>query len=181
MLPVLRVEVEVGEGDRQQEIWVMDGCSERVGWDEGFRAGSLLMSVYCCDYLWWLVTYSSSCGAPALRSTGWAGSQSHITSALKARCVWNHATASGTGGDCVGFHSALLRSFVQPHCSGIALLFSLYSISRGAGVCVSARVCVHASKSASKQSEAGGSAVVTCNTVTVQPPFSLKWLSGETL
>lgn len=51
MLPVLRVEVEVGEGDRQQEIWVMDGCSERVGWDEGFRAGSLLMSVCCCDYL----------------------------------------------------------------------------------------------------------------------------------
>lgn len=39
---------------------------------------------------------------------------------------------------------------------------------------MSARVCVHASKSASKQSEAGGSAVVTCNTVTVQPPFSLK-------
>lgn len=53
----------------------MDGCSERVGWGEGFRAGSLLVcvcvSVIICDGLGHAVAAAGS----MLRSTGQAGAE----------------------------------------------------------------------------------------------------------
>lgn len=64
---------------RQQEArrlrQVMDGCSERVGWGKGFRAGSLLVcvcvSVIICDGL----GHSAAAADSMLRSTGQAGAE----------------------------------------------------------------------------------------------------------
>lgn len=75
---VLWVERQTGR-KRQQEArdprQVMDGCSKRVGWGEGFGAGSLsvcvCLSVIICDGL----GRAAAAAGSMLRSTGQAGAE----------------------------------------------------------------------------------------------------------
>lgn len=73
----------------------MDGCSERVGWGKGFRAGSLLVcvcvSVIICDGL----GHSAAAADSMLRSMGQAGAEAcsaiiTFPLSLALVSVWHH-------------------------------------------------------------------------------------------